>query len=72
MALVSGAGAADGIGIAIARRLGQAGARLAISASSARIHERVAELRTRSLAPQSSRYTTSTASWRPRSSRTTV
>ena len=45
VALVSGAGAADGIGIAIARRLGQAGARLVISASSARIHERVAELR---------------------------
>lgn len=45
VALVSGAGAADGIGMAIARRLGQAGARLIISASSARIHERVAELR---------------------------
>ena len=45
VALVSGAGAVDGIGIAIARRLSQAGARLAISASSARIHERVAELR---------------------------
>ena len=45
VALVSGAGAADGIGMAIARRLGQAGARLVISASSARIHERLAELR---------------------------
>lgn len=45
VALVSGAGAADGIGMAIARRLGQAGARLVISASSARIHERMAELR---------------------------
>ncbi|MGP0172782.1 SDR family NAD(P)-dependent oxidoreductase [Pseudomonas sp. NCHU5208] len=45
VALVSGAGSAEGIGMAIARRLGQAGARLIITASSARIAERVAELR---------------------------
>ncbi|WP_375740748.1 SDR family NAD(P)-dependent oxidoreductase [Pseudomonas boanensis] len=45
VALVSGAGSASGIGMAIARRLGQAGARLLITASSARIAERVAELR---------------------------
>lgn len=45
VALVSGAGSEHGIGMAIARRLGQAGARLIVSASSARIAERVAELR---------------------------
>ena len=45
VALVSGAGSASGIGMAIARRLGQAGARLLVTASSARIAERVAELR---------------------------
>ncbi|SFX75397.1 3-oxoacyl-[acyl-carrier protein] reductase [Pseudomonas sp. NFACC49-2] len=45
VALISGAGSGQGIGIAIARRLGAAGARLVITASSARIDERVAELR---------------------------
>ena len=41
----SGAGSESGIGMAIARRLGAAGARLLVTASSARIAERVAELR---------------------------
>ena len=45
VALVSGAGSEQGIGMAIARRLGQAGARLIVTASSARIEQRVAELR---------------------------
>ncbi|MBQ54881.1 MULTISPECIES: SDR family NAD(P)-dependent oxidoreductase [Pseudomonas] len=45
VALISGAGSPDGIGIAIARRLGRAGVKLIITASSARIAERVAELR---------------------------
>lgn len=45
VALVSGAGSEHGIGMAIARRLGQAGAKLIVTASSARIAERVAELR---------------------------
>lgn len=46
VALVSGAGSERGIGMAIARRLGAAGVKLIITASSARIAERVAELRT--------------------------
>ena len=37
VALVSGAGRDQGIGMAIARRLGAAGARLIVTASSARI-----------------------------------
>ena len=45
VALVSGAGSEHGIGMAIARRLGAAGAKLIVTASSARIAERVAELR---------------------------
>ncbi len=45
VALISGAGSEHGIGMAIARRLGTAGAKLIITASSARIHDRVAELR---------------------------
>ncbi|AEB59537.1 SDR family NAD(P)-dependent oxidoreductase [Ectopseudomonas mendocina] len=45
VALVSGTGSEHGIGMAIARRLGAAGAKLIVTASSARIAERVAELR---------------------------
>jgi 3-oxoacyl-[acyl-carrier protein] reductase len=45
VALVSGAGSEHGIGMAIARRLGAAGAKLIVTASSVRIAERVAELR---------------------------
>ncbi|MDQ7911630.1 SDR family oxidoreductase [Pseudomonas sp. 102515] len=45
VALISGAGSEAGIGMAIAWRLGAAGARLLVTASSARIAERVAELR---------------------------
>jgi 3-oxoacyl-[acyl-carrier protein] reductase len=44
VALVSGAGSDSGIGLAIARRLGQAGVRVLISASSTRIEQRVREL----------------------------
>ncbi|UZE21775.1 SDR family oxidoreductase [Pseudomonas sp. B21-056] len=44
VALVSGAGSEHGIGLAIARRLGDLGAKLIITGSSARIHDRVAEL----------------------------
>ncbi|MDG1579378.1 SDR family NAD(P)-dependent oxidoreductase [Pseudomonas sp. GOM6] len=44
VALISGAGSESGIGMAIARRLGQAGARVLVTASSARIEQRVAEL----------------------------
>jgi 3-oxoacyl-[acyl-carrier protein] reductase len=44
VALISGAGSDHGIGFAIAKRLGDMGARLIITGSSARIHERVAEL----------------------------
>lgn len=44
VALVTGAGAADGIGFAIARVLLAAGARVALTATSARIHDRCAEL----------------------------
>lgn len=42
--LVTGAGAPGGIGMATARRLGQAGASLAIVATTGRIHARAAEL----------------------------
>ncbi|OPG72306.1 short-chain dehydrogenase [Pseudomonas ogarae] len=45
VALISGVGSEIGIGMAIARRLGTAGARLIVTASSARINDRVAELR---------------------------
>jgi 3-oxoacyl-[acyl-carrier protein] reductase len=44
VALVTGAGSPDGIGFACARALRDAGARVAISATTARIHERAAEL----------------------------
>jgi 3-oxoacyl-[acyl-carrier protein] reductase len=45
VALVSGAGSEVVIGMAIAHRLGAQGAKLIVTASSARINERVAELR---------------------------
>ena len=45
VALVSGAGSEVGIGMAVARRLGAAGVRLIVTASSERIADRVAELR---------------------------
>ncbi|WP_260963149.1 SDR family NAD(P)-dependent oxidoreductase [Pseudomonas citri] len=45
VALISGAGSEQGIGMAVARCLGAAGAKLIVTASSARIHDRVGELR---------------------------
>jgi 3-oxoacyl-[acyl-carrier protein] reductase len=45
LALVSGAGSATGIGMAAARALGRMGARLAITSTTRRIHDRAAELR---------------------------
>lgn len=44
VALVTGAGSPGGIGFAIARALVAAGARVAVTATSARIHDRAAEL----------------------------
>ena len=44
VALVSGAGSDSGIGMAIARRLGQQGVRVLLTASSARVEQRAAEL----------------------------
>ncbi len=44
VALVTGAGSPDGIGFAVARALGRDAARVAIASTTARIHERVAEL----------------------------
>ena len=44
IALVTGAGSADGIGLAIARALLDAGARVAITATTGRIHDRLADL----------------------------
>lgn len=44
VALVTGAGAPGGIGFAIARTLAAAGARMAVTATTARIHDRAAEL----------------------------
>jgi len=44
VALVTGAGSPDGIGFATARILGREGARVAIAATTDRIHQRVAEL----------------------------
>ncbi|MDX8457542.1 SDR family NAD(P)-dependent oxidoreductase [Mesorhizobium humile] len=44
-ALVTGAGAADGIGMAIARALGEAGLSVTLTASSARVEQRAEELR---------------------------
>jgi 3-oxoacyl-[acyl-carrier protein] reductase len=45
VALVTGAGAPDGIGFATARLLGSLGADVAMVATSARVHDRAAELR---------------------------
>ncbi|MCB6178431.1 SDR family oxidoreductase [Rhodobacter sp. Har01] len=44
VALVTGAGAAGGIGFAIARAMTAAGARVCITATTARIHDRAADL----------------------------
>lgn len=44
VALVTGAGAVDGIGFATARLLGSMGAAVAVSATTERVHERVADL----------------------------
>jgi 3-oxoacyl-[acyl-carrier protein] reductase len=44
VAVVTGAGAVDGIGMACARELVAEGARVVVAATSARIHERAAEL----------------------------
>lgn len=44
VAIVTGAGAADGIGFAVARQLVAEGARVVIGATSQRIHDRAAEL----------------------------
>ena len=44
-ALVTGAGSASGIGFAAARMLGELGARVVVTATTDRVHERVAELR---------------------------
>ena len=44
VALVTGAGSAHGIGFAVARRLHAAGARVAITSTTERIHERAREL----------------------------
>ncbi|TIP04361.1 MAG: SDR family oxidoreductase [Mesorhizobium sp.] len=48
-ALVTGAGAADGIGVAVARALGEAGLSVVITASSARVEQRAEELRAEGL-----------------------
>ena len=48
-ALVTGAGAPGGIGMAVARRLARAGLNVAITATTARIHQRVSELRAEGL-----------------------
>ena len=44
VALISGAGSESGIGMAIARRLGRAGVSVLLTASSARVEQRAAEL----------------------------
>ena len=46
-ALVTGAGSATGIGFAIAARLASTGMRVAITSTTARVHDRAAELRER-------------------------
>src|SRR5258708_25386274 len=43
-AVITGAGSAEGIGFAIARRLNPAGVRVVISSTTARIHTRAREL----------------------------
>ena len=45
VALVTGAGAPDGIGFATARLLGRCGAAVAVGATTGRVHDRAAELR---------------------------
>jgi len=45
VAIVSGAGSAEGIGFAAARALGELGAGIVLTATSERVHERAAELR---------------------------
>src|SRR3954469_10229081 len=45
LALITGTGSAGGIGFACARRLGLAGAAVAITSTTERIHERAGELR---------------------------
>jgi 3-oxoacyl-[acyl-carrier protein] reductase len=50
VALVTGAGSANGIGFAAARILGRGGAHVGIASTTARIHERVAELRSEGIA----------------------
>jgi 3-oxoacyl-[acyl-carrier protein] reductase len=45
IALVTGAGSPTGIGIAIARALGRAGHRIAVTSMTARIEDRARELR---------------------------
>jgi len=44
-ALVTGSGSASGIGFAAARMLGELGARVVVTATTGRVHERAAELR---------------------------
>ncbi len=44
VALITGAGSATGIGFATARALGELGARVAITSTTSRVHERSAEL----------------------------
>jgi len=50
VALITGAGSSTGIGFATARLLGAEGARVAIASTTARIHDRVAELRAAGIA----------------------
>jgi len=64
VALVTGAGSAEGIGFATARLLSELGAAVALSATTGRAHERAAELAARGVpavgwsptSPTSSRY----------------
>ncbi len=48
-ALVTGAGAPDGIGVAVARLLARQGARVALAATTDRVHDRAGELRAEGL-----------------------
>ena len=54
MLFVTGAGARDGIGFAIARALAEAGLTVNITGASERVHERVAELAGEGLSVSSS------------------